>query len=107
MQTNFLSIVQMFQMQAMMSMGKLMNPVTGVIEKSLEHARFCIDVLNVLEEKTKNNLTPEEQRLLANVLQDLRINFVAEKGKNDETPAQEQMDKPEEKETAPPSEETA
>lgn len=84
MQTNFLSVVQMFHMQAMMGMGKLMNPMTGVVEKNLEQARFCIDVLGVLEEKTKNNLTNEEQRVLSYALQDLRLNFVAEEAKAEE-----------------------
>lgn len=103
MQTNFFSVVQMFQMQAMMSLGKLMNPTTGTIDRNLEHARFCIDVLSVLEEKTKNNLTPDEQRLLTNVLQDLRINFVAEKNKSE----QEQLDSSESKESVSPSEKSA
>jgi hypothetical protein len=84
MQLNLLSIIQMFHMQAMMGMGKLMNPVNGAIEKNLEQARFCIDALGVLEEKTKNNLTNEEQRVLSYALQDLRLNFVAEEAKAEE-----------------------
>lgn len=91
MQTNFLSVVQMFHMQAMMGMGKLMNPMTGVVEKNLEQARFCIDVLGVLEEKTKNNLTNEEQRVLSYALQDLRLNFVAEEAKAEDEAGQAQQ----------------
>lgn len=103
MQTNFFSVVQMFQMQAMMSLGKLMNPTTGTIDRNLEHARFCIDVLSVLEEKTKNNLTADEQRLLTNVLQDLRMNFITEKDKD----AKEQLGSAEPTETSAPSEQSA
>jgi hypothetical protein len=91
MQTNFLSVVQMFHMQAMMGMGKLMNPMTGVVERNLEQARFCIDVLGVLEEKTKNNLTNEEQRVLSYALQDLRLNFVAEEAKAEDEAGQTQQ----------------
>ncbi len=82
MQTTFLTITQMFQMQALMGMGKLMNPMTGAVERNLDHAKFCIDVLGVMEEKTKNNLTDEEQRTLKFILQDLRLNFVAETAKD-------------------------
>lgn len=64
-------------------MGKLMNPMTGVVERNLDHAKFCIDVLGVLEEKTRNNLTDEEQRTLKYILQDLRLNFVAENTRPD------------------------
>ncbi len=92
MQTTFLTIIQMFQMQALMGMGKLMNPMTGAVERNLDHAKFCIDVLGVLEDKTKNNLTDEEQRTLKYILQDLRLNFVAENTKDsgsaDSTPLQ-------------------
>lgn len=87
MQVQFLAIVHMFQMQAMMALGKIMNPVTGAIERNLPFAKECIDILAVLEEKTKNNLTTDEERTLKHILQDLRLNYVTELERRDDTAA--------------------
>ena len=43
-------------------------------------AKQTIDILNMLEEKTKGNLSDDEQNLLKNILYDLRIIYVKEKG---------------------------
>lgn len=91
MNITFLTIVQMFQMQALIGMGKLMNPMTGAIERNLDHAKSCIDMLGVLEVKTRNNLNDEEQRSLKYILQDLRLNYVAEADK-DNAPALQEHD---------------
>jgi len=45
-------------------------------EKNLAQAKFTIDTLGVIEEKTRGNLTPEEQRYLEGVLYDLKMSFV-------------------------------
>ena len=45
-------------------------------EPDLAHARHSIDMLAMLQEKTKGNLTPEEQRLIENSLTELRFRFV-------------------------------
>ncbi|RKY65501.1 MAG: DUF1844 domain-containing protein [Candidatus Latescibacterota bacterium] len=74
----FFSLVAMFQTAAMQQMGKLINPVTGKIERDLEQARFSIDILGMLQEKTKGNLTDEERRFLDHVLFELRLNYVDE-----------------------------
>ena len=68
-------------MQAMIAVGKLENPVTRKIEKNLEQARFLIDTLGILKEKTKNNLTTDEEKLLDEALYSLRMIYVEEKGK--------------------------
>ena len=52
--------------------------MTGKTEKNLEQASFVIDLLAVLQEKTKGNLTDTEARLLDNVLRDLRLNYVSD-----------------------------
>lgn len=74
----FLSLVSMFGNQAMIALGKLANPVTGKAEKNLEAARFFIDTLDVIEKKTRGNLTPDETKILQASLSDLRIMFVEE-----------------------------
>ena len=72
----FISIIYTFQMQAMMQMGKLKNPITEKVEKDMDSAQMSIDLLDMLKEKTKNNLTEEEERFLTQVLSDLKLNFV-------------------------------
>ncbi len=63
---------------AMMQLGKIMNPGTGKLEKDLVQAKFTIDVLGIIEEKTKGNLTKEESELLKSTLTNLRLNYVEE-----------------------------
>lgn len=66
-------------MQAMIAMGKLENPITKKIEKNLEQARFMVDTINIIKEKTKGNLTKEEDDLLNETLYNLRMIYVQEK----------------------------
>jgi hypothetical protein len=70
-------------MQAMIAMGRLENPVTAKAEKNLEQARFLIDTLGILKEKTKGNLTADEEKLIEEGLFNLRMMYVEERGKND------------------------
>ena len=77
----FFSLIYSFQMQTMMQLGKLTNPVTNKTEIELEGAQMTIDMLDMLKEKTKNNLTDDESRFLEQVIADLKLNFVEEKDK--------------------------
>ncbi len=61
---------------AMMLLGKAPNPQTGQTECDLEAARFFIDQLEVLETKTKGNLTRPEEALLKQTLMTVRLAFV-------------------------------
>jgi hypothetical protein len=61
---------------AMMLLGKTAHPQTGEIIRDLEAARLFIDQLEMLEGKTKGNLTPEETALLQQSLMSLRMAFV-------------------------------
>ncbi len=72
----FLNVVQVYQIEGMVALGKMLNPATNEITKSLEHARYVIDVLGILQDKTKGNLDGEEQRFLDQTLSTLRLNFV-------------------------------
>ncbi|MBI3332599.1 MAG: DUF1844 domain-containing protein [Candidatus Omnitrophica bacterium] len=71
-------------MQAMTALGELPHPVTNQRHEDLEQARTLIDILGMLKEKTKGNLTGEEASLLDGVLYELRMKYVAKsQGSND------------------------
>jgi len=67
------TLVTMLATQAMVSLGALPNPLTHQVEADVPQARHFIDLLEVIEEKTKGNTTPEEARLLDGVLHELRM----------------------------------
>jgi len=69
-------------MQAMIFLGKIENPISNKIEKNLDQARFLIDTLGILKEKTKNNLTKEEEKLLDDYLFNLRMLYIEEKSQS-------------------------
>src|SRR5881296_33352 len=77
----FLQLVSLFQFAALQQMGKVKNPVTDKIETDLAQAQVSIDMLEMLNLKTKGNLNAEQQRLLSTILQDLRLNYVDEVNK--------------------------
>ncbi len=62
--------------QVLMQLGELENPMAGEKRIDLDSARYSIDILQMLGEKTKGNLSPEEQRYLTAALHDLRMRFV-------------------------------
>jgi len=85
----FLHLVFMFQTAALQQMGKLANPVTQMIERNLEQAKYSIDILEVIQEKTKGNLNEGESKFLDNVLFELRMNYLEEQKKDESMPKQE------------------
>lgn len=74
---DFNTFVISMSASAAMHLGMAPNPANGQSDVSLPLARQTIDLLALLEEKTRGNLTGEEERLLAQVLYDLRMQFVA------------------------------
>lgn len=71
------------QYAVMMHLGKFVHPETGKVERNLEAAKFSIDILGMLEEKTKGNLDDEEARFLQQVLTTLRLNYIDEANRQD------------------------
>lgn len=69
----------------MYQMGKTVSPVSGTIERDLTQARQSIDLLEMLQRKTAGNLSPDEQRLLEHILYELRLNYVDEVKKGEES----------------------
>lgn len=86
---DFQSLMGTLVTQALLYMGGFPDPKTGRAMVSMDYARFHIDLLAVLEAKTKNNLTPEESAEIAQVLNELRMRYV-ELGKAIEEMAKEQ-----------------
>ncbi len=65
--------------EAMVCLGQVANPITGKAEVNLDQAKYFIDTLQVLEEKTKGNLTSEENGALTMLLSQLQMAFVGVK----------------------------
>jgi len=77
----FIQLVLIFHQNALMAMGKLKNPVTDKVERDLSQAKQSIDMLEMIREKTANNLSPELARALDHALTELRLNYVDETNK--------------------------
>jgi hypothetical protein len=95
----FAQLVMQQSSMAMMLLGKTAHPETGESHRDLEAARLFIDLLEMLEYKTKGNLTQEETTLLRQTLMSLRMAFVEAV---DSTPAKTEP-KPDQGSTPPES----
>ena len=62
--------------QTLMQLGKMTNPLTNRCEVDLVNARYSIDLLGILQEKTKGNLTEDEDHYFRAMLTNLRMVFV-------------------------------
>ena len=65
----------------MQELGKIANPVTGEVKLDLEKAQQAIDMLEMLEEKTKGNISEELDKTQSMMLSELRINYAQEANK--------------------------
>ena len=72
----FIEFVMMQAQNAALFLGQIPNPQTGQGEVNLEVARMFIDQLAMIQEKTRGNLTSEEQAVLRNTLANLQMAFV-------------------------------
>ncbi|MBM4155395.1 MAG: DUF1844 domain-containing protein [Lentisphaerae bacterium] len=72
----FEQLVMMLATSAMQQLGKLVHPQTGRAETDLAGAGWTIDLLGMLEEKTRGNLDAHETRTIGEALTTLRLNFV-------------------------------
>lgn len=74
--TDFITLIFSLGSSALIHLGDAPNPETGRTEKNLPLAKQTIDLLVTLQEKTRGNLTPEEERFFSSLLYDLRLRFV-------------------------------
>ena len=77
---NFPTFIISLNASALVNLGAIEDPASGTKVKNLLIAKQTIDILSMLEEKTRGNLTEEEGKILKNILYDLRIIYVKEKG---------------------------
>ena len=85
-------LVEMFRAQAWIGMGKVANPVSGKIERDLTVAKAMIDLLAELEQRTEGHRSQEETKILQGTLTELRLNYVDELKRPQETPAAEKTE---------------
>lgn len=76
-EVNFATFVFSLSTSALMNLGELPDPQTRQVSKNLSLAKQTIDILGMLQEKTKGNLDGEEENLLSNLLYELRMKYVA------------------------------
>ena len=75
-QVDFATLVLSFATSALIQMGAAPDPATGKTSKDLALAKQNIDILEILQKKTKGNLSRDEQALLEGVLAEVRLRFV-------------------------------
>lgn len=78
-EVTFSAFIMSLNTSALFLLGELSDPETGVRKQDLVLAKHTIDTLNVLKEKTKGNLTEEEENMLGNFLYDLHMRYVKAK----------------------------
>ena len=79
----YFNLLLTWHQSAMSALGKINNPVTGKMERNLDQAKAMIDMLEMLHEKTKGNITEEMAKTQTMMLSELRLNFVDEQSKGE------------------------
>lgn len=76
---DFITFILSMSQTALVSLGCGPHPDTGKCDCDLRSAKMTIDILEVLQEKTRGNLTGEEERILDRILAELRLMWVEKK----------------------------
>lgn len=74
----FIQYISALTNSGMQYLGKIMNPLTGKIEKNLEAAQGIIELLSMLREKTKGNLNDTEEKVISDGIANLQLNYADE-----------------------------
>ena len=77
----FIHLVNTFVQSAWISLGKVKNPVSEKIERNIDQATYYIDLLDMLQNKMKGNLTEWEEQYIIHSLSELKLNYIDEKKK--------------------------
>jgi len=73
---DFSLFVTNLSMQALVSLGEIPNPIDNKKEENLAQSSYIIDTLDMLKNKTKNNLSADEEKLLDDILYSLRMKYI-------------------------------
>ena len=79
----FMQLLYMFHTSAMQGLGKIADP-TGQVSRNLEYVSQTIDLMVMLKEKSKGNISEDIEKVLDGMLSELKLNYVDEKGKPEE-----------------------
>tara|TARA_E500000331_G_C16958537_1_gene583857 strand:- start:253 stop:594 length:342 start_codon:yes stop_codon:yes gene_type:complete len=86
----FLQLIYMFHTSAMQGLGKVSDP-TGQINRNLEYVNQTIDLMEMLLVKTKGNISEEIEKMLTQMISELKLNYVDEKSKSVEDKKKEEI----------------
>ena len=78
----FMYLIRTFQSSAWIALGKMENPMTDKTSVNIEQASFYSNLLDMVQEKTKNNLTDYEEQMLINTVSELKLNLIDENKKS-------------------------
>ena len=87
----FMQLLYMFHTSAMQGLGKIADP-TGQITRNLEYVTQTIDLIEMLKDKTKGNITEDIETVLDEMLSELHINYIDEKSRPEEEAGKEKKD---------------
>ena len=82
----FMGLCTSLVTQAWMQLGKIKNPMTDKIETDINGASLTIDMIVMLKEKTKGNISDEEVKILDQSISELKMNYVMSKENVDKEP---------------------
>ena len=94
----FMGLCTSLVTQAWMQLGKIKNPISDKIEIDINAASLTIDMLAMLKEKTKGNIGDDESKILDQSINELRMNYIASKDKNDDPESEKKENSENEKE---------
>jgi len=76
----FTNLILSVSTSALIQLGEVEDPISKTPSKNLPLAKQTIDLIGMLKEKTKGNLSPEEEKILENILYDLRLRYIKASG---------------------------
>ena len=91
----FISFISLLYNSGIQQLGKIMNPITGQINKDLAGVQSTIEIIKMLREKTKGNLSDKEKSMLDSSISNLQLNYVEEMEAEKKKPSESNMEKQE------------
>ena len=79
----FMQLLYMFHTSAMQGLGKIADP-TGQVTRNLDYVSQTIDLMEMLKDKSKGNISEDIEQVLDGMLSELRLNYIDEKAKPEE-----------------------